>query len=30
MSRPGRNEPSVAHVTINCDGHGLRWLANYD
>ena len=30
ISRPGRNAPSVAHVTIDCDSHGLRWLANHD
>jgi hypothetical protein len=26
----GRNAPSVAHVTIDCDGHALRWLINCD
>jgi hypothetical protein len=30
MSRPGRDAPSVAQVTIDCDGHALRWLANHD
>ena len=26
----GRNAPAVAHVTIDCDGHALRWLVNCD
>ena len=30
MSCPGRDAPSVAHVTIDCDGHALRWLVNCD
>ena len=30
MSRPGRDAPSIAHVTIDRDGHALRWLANHD
>ena len=30
MSCPGRNAPSIAHVTVDRDGHALRWLANHD
>ena len=26
----GRDAPAVAHVTIDCDGHALRWLVNCD
>ena len=26
----GRDAPSVAHATIDCDGHALRWLVNCD
>ena len=30
VSGTGRNAPSIADVTINCDSHGLRWLVNDD
>ena len=26
----GRDAPAVAHVTIDCDAHDLRWLVNCD
>src|SRR5262245_13857578 len=30
ISRGRRNDPSVAHVTIDCDSHGLLWLTDCD